>query len=549
MGGVALLRMSAPPDVLDPVLDAPPEAITRPLDAWLHAVREGRLRMPWFQRGFRWTESDQLDLLDSVYRGYPIGTLLLWKRKAPADLVRFHRYEVRAPERADAWWVVDGQQRLATLASTLLVAPSPGERALYFDLDRKRFLWTREAAATPSLFPDAPTLVPASVLLDSAMLVEWFFAHPKLSVAHRLLAGKVGKRLRDFQVPAYSVDTDDPEALRTIFLRINRTGARLNDAEVFHALLVGTQADAPSLVSVARDLGALGWGTLNTELLLLVLQALEDLPIHLDPEKLPRRSASILKPATLDRLRAALVRAIEFLAQEALIPHRAVSPYSSALVVLSRFFDLFPEASLRSRVLLRRWLWRAILARRLTGAVTDLRQHLRALCPDDEHGTVQALLALVPRRFETEMGDIAEVNLATARSRIQLCALATLQPRDLRTGETLPLRSLWDAGDDLLPRLLSKSTGAAGLANRVLHPVLPARLLRDALAVASAEMLSSHAFSEAARDALVRDDGEAFLALREDALRDLLDGFFRRMAEWGADDSPPLDALAVEDDA
>ena len=26
-------------------------------------------------------------------------------------------------------------------------------------------------------------------------------------------------------------------------------------------------------------------------------------------------------------------------------------------------------------------------------------------------------------------------------------------------------------------------------------------------------------------------------------------GFFRRMAEWGADDSPPLDALAVEDDA
>ena len=44
--------------------------------------------------------------------------------------------------------MVDGQQRLATLASTLLVAPSPGERALYFDLDRKRFLWTREAAAT-----------------------------------------------------------------------------------------------------------------------------------------------------------------------------------------------------------------------------------------------------------------------------------------------------------------------------------------------------------------------------------------------------------------
>jgi uncharacterized protein with ParB-like and HNH nuclease domain len=40
-------------------------------------AQEGYLRVPLFQRSFVWNSGDVKALLDSLYRGFPIGTLLL----------------------------------------------------------------------------------------------------------------------------------------------------------------------------------------------------------------------------------------------------------------------------------------------------------------------------------------------------------------------------------------------------------------------------------------------------------------------------------------
>ena len=52
-------------------------------------AREGALRIPEFQRSFRWGQKDIFDLFDSIRRGYPVGNALLWRREAPAGNVRF----------------------------------------------------------------------------------------------------------------------------------------------------------------------------------------------------------------------------------------------------------------------------------------------------------------------------------------------------------------------------------------------------------------------------------------------------------------------------
>src|ERR1043165_2204486 len=41
-------------------------------------IAAGKLRIPKFQRPFVWKPDDMLSLFDSIRRGYPIGTLLLW---------------------------------------------------------------------------------------------------------------------------------------------------------------------------------------------------------------------------------------------------------------------------------------------------------------------------------------------------------------------------------------------------------------------------------------------------------------------------------------
>ena len=48
-------------------------------------VRRGLVRVPPFQRAFKWEAGDIVKLFDSLLQGFPIGNLLLWKRPAPAQ--------------------------------------------------------------------------------------------------------------------------------------------------------------------------------------------------------------------------------------------------------------------------------------------------------------------------------------------------------------------------------------------------------------------------------------------------------------------------------
>ncbi len=43
----------------------------------LELVENGSIRIPRFQRGQRWGPGDVVKLFDNVYKGYPVGTLLL----------------------------------------------------------------------------------------------------------------------------------------------------------------------------------------------------------------------------------------------------------------------------------------------------------------------------------------------------------------------------------------------------------------------------------------------------------------------------------------
>jgi Protein of unknown function DUF262 len=67
-------------------------------------VCSGEWDVPEFQRQFVWQPSQTCNLADSLWRGYPIGTLLLWSASS-------HNAVTSGPR----WWIADGQQRLTSL--------------------------------------------------------------------------------------------------------------------------------------------------------------------------------------------------------------------------------------------------------------------------------------------------------------------------------------------------------------------------------------------------------------------------------------------------
>ena len=96
----------------------------QPLPSILAEVMRGEIRVPQFQRPgteVTWTSDQRGDLLDSVYRGFPIGTVLLWSTKQDIrTMERIGGFGVPTPiPGRPLRLVLDGHQRLSTLVSIL----------------------------------------------------------------------------------------------------------------------------------------------------------------------------------------------------------------------------------------------------------------------------------------------------------------------------------------------------------------------------------------------------------------------------------------------
>ena len=73
---------------------------------------DGRIVIPEFQREYVWNKSKAPKLIDSLYKGFPISSLLMWS----GDLdIRARRKEPRPIRAEPINWLVDGQQRVITL--------------------------------------------------------------------------------------------------------------------------------------------------------------------------------------------------------------------------------------------------------------------------------------------------------------------------------------------------------------------------------------------------------------------------------------------------
>src|SRR5687767_3689687 len=98
---------------------------------------EGRFAVPKLQRAFVWNGRKAAMLLDSLYRGMPIGSLTIWDTsKRNKNLLR-HTLHI-LPQFKDhqrVWFVLDGQQRLSVLYRVFDRgdAPSGGRDILDFD--------------------------------------------------------------------------------------------------------------------------------------------------------------------------------------------------------------------------------------------------------------------------------------------------------------------------------------------------------------------------------------------------------------------------------
>ncbi|MFI5911361.1 DUF262 domain-containing protein [Dactylosporangium sp. NPDC051541] len=521
-----------------PTPDRPRIEYRTPLDL-LADVQQGRLRIPPFQRGFKWGPSDVIALFDSILRGFPIGNLVLWRRPAPAGSVRVGPLEVDAPDLDTAYWVVDGQQRVTSLVGALAAAEDTTDSRfrIYFDLDDARF----HALGTRQL-PSAHW-IPVSRLSATAPMLSWIRDNADwMTAAHIELADSAAQAIRDYPISVYVVNSDDEDALREMFDRLNGAGKSLTKAEVFHALHSGLAGDSPfDLKAVGAVSAQLSFGALPARLALQCVLAYRHGDIFRE-DLLDEFSSAEDRADTFREVAACLRAVVEFLQGEAGIPHRRLLPYSHVIPVLVRFVKEHGEPGGRQASLLRRWVWRDAIDRLMAGGVSVaiVRRAITAAGSADPYEAARALLAEVTDRRGFEP-DLWKVGLNHAATKINLLGLLSTGPQDFTTGQPLDLPAVLESGGAVRTIVDAPATELAGtFANRIVVPKSLTGSIRSLLLNASNQIASSYVVDQDALASLARGDADSFLELRADQLALTIGRHVNAMAEWGARDGRSL---------
>ncbi len=239
-----------------------------PLRKLIEDLRGGVITVPEFQREYVWKSSQVCSLLDSLYRGYPVGGMLLWDTdeevmiRTTGDMPRQGRPRER--------YLMDGQQRLTSL-DRLMHPQSPGAApTVLFDLVNEAFVPARAISQRIATNVDASLALrstPADVLKHAGLETHAEREHFLSALA------RLGKCL-DQPVPISTLKDFSFEEVVDVFSRVNSQGTRLKKVELLRADLAQR---LPGLISLKiqtyeAQLSARGW-RIEHQLLLHMLTA------------------------------------------------------------------------------------------------------------------------------------------------------------------------------------------------------------------------------------------------------------------------------------
>jgi hypothetical protein len=201
-----------------------------PIETILTWVKSGEIAIPEIQRPFVWEAAKVRNLLDSPYRGYPVGYLISWRNPT----VKLKDGTSSAGKRV----LIDGQQRVTALMAALL------EREVLtkdYETVRIRIAFhpgdERFEVANPAIRKDAAWLPDVSVLFSpEARLLQttrdYVTANPGVDEDDIFATLERVRKITNNHVGVIELAEDlDIETVTEIFIRVNSAGAELSQAD------------------------------------------------------------------------------------------------------------------------------------------------------------------------------------------------------------------------------------------------------------------------------------------------------------------------------
>lgn len=409
-----------------------PQTSSVGFNAIVSDIESGQVKIPQFQRDFVWSVSDAAKLMDSIIKGYPIGTFIFWKTKEQLRSVRnLGDIELPMPEEGDfVNYVLDGQQRLTTLFACFKGAEVSREGSnriddfskIYVDLDAGE---DEQIVITDTNEKENMSFISIIHLLKggTSMVAKYPEHYYEKLDSYR-------ERIQSYQYPIVSISDAPIDVATEIFTRINVGGKPLTLFEI----MVAKTFDADKNFDLSEK-----YGELIAELQTRDYETIPDsavlqtVAIIISGECSRKAILKISKERFIDAWDTAtnaIKAAVGYFRDVYRIPVSKLLPYPSLIVPFAYFFA---NAKTRRPVdkqkkYLRDFFWRCSLGDRYSSAVdSKLAQDIKRIDKIISGKLPSYDWAINPSvEFITDNGEFK-----TSRSYIKaiLCILTFLQPR------------------------------------------------------------------------------------------------------------------------
>lgn len=409
------------------------------IDRLVNRVREGDIMIPAFQRGFVWNQEQIIELLDSIYKNYPIGSILLWNSSERLKASR-NIGGLVLPDREPEYpvnYVLDGQQRLSSIYAVFCAdrefAPAKGEYAADSNVFDIAFRFDDQAFIPRTNIENDRPSIALSSLLDTQLFFE---AIEPLSSEHRAEARSLNSLINNYEIPVVTISRREKDEVGVIFERINSTGTRLTTLDL---LIAWTWSEDFHLQDSLRDLSDIldskGFASLPDKVILQCLggiladDARTKTILSLDPIKVRE---------FFDSVGAAIAAAIDFLSTEFKIQSLELLPHLQQVVPLSYFFSKVNTPTGARVETLKKWFWKTSFSRRYSAQTDDKI--------NSDITFMQTLASGLDARisgYSSELSADILVNLKFTKShpytRALLLLLAQRAPLDLTNGSAVDI--------------------------------------------------------------------------------------------------------------
>lgn len=229
------------------------------LNTILDQIDMGGIALPEFQRGYVWNRDQVRNLMTSLYRGHPVGSLLVWETQT--DQVSDHARGDGQLSAGTVKLLLDGQQRITSLyglvrgkAPKFFDGNANAFTGLFFNLETETFTFYM-----PTIMDGNPMWINITELMKQGIgpLTTALATNPEHSSNIAAYIGRLNTitniRNRDFHIETVTGADKTVDEVVDIFNNVNSGGTKLSKGDLALARICAAWPEARSELKARLD--------------------------------------------------------------------------------------------------------------------------------------------------------------------------------------------------------------------------------------------------------------------------------------------------------